>query len=54
LQVGVAEAHLRARACRDSVVPAMQVLRQTSDTLEMMVDASVWPLPTYAEMLFVK
>jgi glutamine synthetase type III len=29
-------------------------LRTTADELETMVDAHLWPIPTYAEMLFVK
>jgi glutamine synthetase len=27
-------------------------LRQHADTLETMVDADYWPIPTYAELLF--
>lgn len=37
---------------RDKVFTAMAALRSESDKLESLVDASVWPLPTYAEMLF--
>jgi len=39
---------------RDNVIPAMGALRATADELETMVDANLWPIPTYAEMLFVK
>ena len=42
----------RAEAYRDRVVPAMQALRKVADSLETIVDAEVWPLPTYAQMLF--
>ncbi len=37
---------------RDSVIPAMTVLRRTSDVMEPIVGADYWPLPTYADMLF--
>jgi glutamine synthetase len=36
------------------VVPAMAALRQTADELETVVDAKLWPLPSYAEMLFMR
>ncbi len=48
------EAHHKAAAYRDKVVPAMAEVRVVADTLETIVDADVWPLPTYAEMLFVR
>ena len=32
----------------------MQALRTTADELETIVDAKLWPLPTYAEMLFMR
>ena len=44
----------KAEFCRDKVIPAMCDLRQFADELEMNVDADLWPLPTYAEMLFLK
>jgi len=44
----------QARAYRDAVVPAMNTVRDAADALETIVDADVWPLPTYAEMLFMK
>jgi len=43
-----------AKWFRDKVVPAMQVLRESGDALEMLVPQDLWPLPTYREMLFVK
>ena len=39
---------------RDLVIPAMNAVRKAVDSLEVMVDADIWPLPTYAEMLFVR
>ncbi|HEX7713211.1 MAG TPA: glutamine synthetase type III, partial [Bacillota bacterium] len=37
---------------RDVVFAAMGRLRVEADRLETMVDAKVWPFPTYADMLF--
>ncbi|MDR0875197.1 MAG: glutamine synthetase III [Clostridiales Family XIII bacterium] len=34
------------------VIGAMEKLRQTSDTLETLVDRSYWPLPSYGEILY--
>ena len=44
----------QARAYRDDVIPAMNAVRKPADELENLVDASLWPLPTYAEMLFIR
>jgi glutamine synthetase len=44
----------QAENYRNDVVPAMQALRAVADDLETIVDARLWPLPTYAEMLFVR
>jgi glutamine synthetase len=32
----------------------MNVVRAAADALETIVDADLWPLPTYAEMLFMR
>ena len=48
------KAAAKARCFRDDVVPAMSEVRKAADTLEMMVDAELWPLPSYAEMLFLR
>jgi len=37
---------------RDIVFKAMEALRIDGDKLETIIDADLWPLPTYAEMLF--
>jgi glutamine synthetase len=50
----VGDTQKRATAYRDSVAPAMKALRKAADELETLVDAEVWPLPTYAQMLFVR
>jgi glutamine synthetase len=47
-----AEKH--AEAYREIVIPAMAALRQVADELETIVDAKLWPLPSYAEMLFMR
>ena len=39
---------------RDSVLPAMSDVRAVADTLERTVADSLWPLPRYSEMLFIK
>jgi glutamine synthetase len=43
-----------ARYSRDNIVPAMNNLRKTADELEAITDSTMWPLPSYAEMLFGK
>ena len=40
-----------ARAFRVQVVPAMEALRQTVDTLEMLVGREFWPVPTYGDLM---
>lgn len=37
---------------RDCVKKEMDALRTPVDALEMLVDKSVWPMPTYADLLF--
>ncbi len=44
--------HDRAFAYKDKVVPAMKALREPADKLEMIVDKKIWPIPTYADLLF--
>ena len=48
-----ADAHTAARIARDGVVPAMQACREHCDALERMLNAAAWPLPSYAEMLWL-
>ena len=50
----ISKPNMQARAYRDTVIPAMGDVRQAADALEMLVDADLWPLPSYAEMLFLK
>ncbi len=39
---------------RDTVVPAMEDVRDVADRLEKVVADDLWPLPKYSEMLFIK
>jgi glutamine synthetase len=52
--IGIDNTAKRAENFRDIIVPAMSRIRKAADSLEMIVDAKMWPLSTYAEMLFVK
>jgi glutamine synthetase len=38
----------------DTVVPAMEAVRETADRLERIVADDLWPLPKYSEILFIK
>ena len=42
----------KALFCRRQIVPAMEELRRPIDELEMKVDAKLWPVPTYGELIF--
>jgi glutamine synthetase len=42
----------KAETYRDKVVTAMQTLRIDIDALEMIVPRDMWPMPTYADLLF--
>ena len=48
----VADTVKRAEAYRDRVVTAMRALRTDVDAIEMIVPADMWPVPTYADLLF--
>ena len=37
---------------KDIVVPAMKAVREPADELEQIVDASMWPFPTYGDLMF--
>jgi glutamine synthetase len=39
---------------RDTVIPAMDDVRDVADRLEKLVADDLWPLPKYSEMLFIK
>ncbi|NLE13842.1 MAG: glutamine synthetase type III [Clostridiales bacterium] len=42
----------RADYCRDEIIPAMEALRETADTLETLTPSTSWPFPTYGDLLF--
>ena len=37
---------------KDVIFTAMSELRKPVDALEMLVDKSVWPIPTYGDLIF--
>ncbi len=41
-----------ARLARDVLLPAMRRCRDHADALEQIVDAALWPLPGYAELMW--
>jgi glutamine synthetase len=47
-------AHRWALYMRDTVIGAMEAVREVSDQLEKLVADDLWPLPKYSEMLFIK
>lgn len=42
----------RAALARDSLLPAMARVRKEADALELLVDARLWPLPTYGDLFW--
>ena len=42
----------RADFYRDTIIPAMEALRESADGLEVLVAKDLWPLPSYGDMLF--
>ena len=44
----------KAGAYRDHVLNGMNAVRASADALEEIVDSKLWPLPSYAEMLFYR
>lgn len=42
----------KAESYRDKVIAAMQDLRKDIDALEMIVPKDMWPVPSYADLLF--
>ena len=43
---------IKARALMEMVIPIMEDLRKDADKLENMMDANLWPIPTYGDLLF--
>ncbi len=48
----ISDAKEQAFYYKDTVKEAMQALRTPIDQLEMIVDSTVWPIPTYGELMF--
>ena len=48
----IADSFKRAAAFRDTVFVTMNDLRKDIDTLETVVPRKLWPVPTYADLLF--
>ena len=48
------DAKTEATYQHDVIIPAMNKVRKYADKLETIVDDSIWPLPTYNEMLFIR
>ncbi len=46
------DTYKQACSYRDDVFKAMGILRIDADKLELIVDAELWPIPTYDDMLF--
>ena len=42
----------RADFYRDTIIPAMEALRESADGLEVLVAKDLWPLPSYGDILF--
>ena len=48
------DAHQKAIAYHDTVEPRLDAIRYQIDKLELIVDDSLWPLPKYRELLFIR
>jgi glutamine synthetase len=48
----IADAKEQAFYYKDTVKPAMEALRDPIDKLEMLVDGTEWPIPTYGDLMF--
>ena len=46
--------HQKAIAYHDTIAPMFDIIRRQIDKLELTVDDSLWPLPKYRELLFIR
>ena len=53
-KAGLEEEIAQVEFYRNAVVGAMNIVHAAVGKLERLVDASIWSLPTYTEMLFLK
>ena len=44
----------KAAAYYETVAPKMEIIRKQIDKLELIVDDTIWPLPKYRELLFIR
>jgi len=49
---GITECYTRAMAYKNEVLPAMEALRETVDSLEAITAKAYWPYPAYGDILF--
>jgi glutamine synthetase len=50
----IADEHQKAIAYHDTIAPMFDNIRYQIDKLELIVDDSLWPLPKYRELLFIR
>ena len=50
----IADEHQKAIAYHDTIAPMFDKIRYQIDKLELIVDDSLWPLPKYRELLFIR
>ena len=50
----IEDEHEKAIAYHDKVEPKLNTIRYEIDKLELIVDDSLWPLPKYRELLFIR
>jgi glutamine synthetase len=50
----IEDEHDKAIAYHDTVEPKLDEIRYQIDKLELIVDDSLWPLPKYRELLFIR
>ena len=50
----IEDEHQKAIAYHDTVEPKLDDIRYEIDKLELIVDDSLWPLPKYRELLFIR
>ncbi len=48
----ILELQKRADFYKDTVIPLMDSLRKTADTLELITAKKYWPMPTYGDLMF--
>jgi len=44
----------KAVAYHDTILPYFDIIRSHADSLELIVDDNIWPLPKYRELLFIR